>query len=171
MSSAPTTVRRPMYRGDDFCYYAEPVAGRNYVELSPRSALYIPTEERFWNRDETGKPRRGWDAPTALYRLIGVKGLLYVGIGVHPETRWQDHKHNKPWWHEVLVKTVDWHENHCEAEEAEYLSIKHEQPLHNAMHLLPSTWYSRRMQAIREINAVWGGKRTYERHVAPNMAA
>lgn len=160
----PTTVRRPMYRDDDYCYYAEPVAGRNYVEISPRTALYVPTEERFWNRDENGKPHRGWDAPTALYRLIGTEGLLYVGIGVQPEGRWQDHKHNKPWWKDVLVKTVDWHEDRNEAETAEYFAIKHEAPRYNAMHVWPSELWTPRTRAIGEINRTWGGKSAYEGH-------
>ncbi|MEU9444633.1 hypothetical protein AB0D42_27880 [Streptomyces sp. NPDC048304] len=153
-----------MYRDDDFCYYAEPVAGRNYVELYPRSALYVPTEERFWNRDESGKPRRGWDAPTALYRLIGKDGLLYVGIGVQSEGRWQDHKHNKPWWSEVLVKVVDWHGDRVEAEIAEYYAIRHEAPRYNAMHLWPLGWQAKRGRAIHAIDQRWGGRSSYEGH-------
>lgn len=170
MRSAPSTVRRPMYRDDDFCYYAEPVIGRNYVELSPRSALYIPTEERFWNRDESGRPRRGWSAPTALYRLIGTEGLLYVGIGVQPEGRWQDHKHTKPWWNDVLVKTVDWLDGGEEAEIAEYCAIKHEAPRYNVMHLWPTGWQALRGRAIREINERWGGRSVHEGYNVPRAA-
>lgn len=170
MPSQPTTVRRPMYRDDDFCHYAEPVAGRNYVESSPRTALYIPTEERFWNRDESGKPRRGWDAPTALYRLIGIEGLLYVGIGVQPEGRWQDHKHTKPWWNDVLVKTVDWLEDREQAEIAEYYAIKHEAPRYNAQHLWPIGWQAKRGRAIHEICQRWGGRATHEGYNVPKAA-
>ncbi|WP_306317264.1 MULTISPECIES: GIY-YIG nuclease family protein [unclassified Streptomyces] len=167
---APTTVRRPMYRDDDFCFYAAPVIGRNYVELSPRSALYVPTNERFWNRDDQGKPRRGWDSPTAVYRLIGRSGLLYVGIGVQPEGRWQDHKHNKPWWNDVLVKTVDWLEDRQQAEIAEYYAIKHEAPRYNAQHLWPIGWHARRGRAVSEIRQRWGGRSTRESHNVPLAA-
>lgn len=170
MPTLPTTVRRPMYRDDDFCYYAEPTAGRNYVELSPRSALYVPTQDRFWNRDETGKPHRGWDAPTALYRLIGTDGLLYVGIGVQPEGRWQDHKHTKHWWKDVLVKTVDWLEDREQAEIAEYYAIRHESPRYNSMHLWPIGWQARRGRAINEINKRWGGRSSYEGYNVPRAA-
>lgn len=163
----PTTVRRPMYRDDDFCYYAEPVMGRNYVELSPGSALYAPTEERFWNRGANGKPRRGWDAPTAVYRLLGKDGLLYIGIGVQPEGRWQDHKHTKTWWNDVLVKVVDWHENGEQAEIAEYYAIKREAPRHNAQLLIPHAWHGKRVRAISEISDRWGRRKRYEGRNAP----
>ncbi|WPO74001.1 hypothetical protein [Streptomyces sp. KN37] len=160
-----------MYRDDDSYYYAEPVAGRNYVELSPRSALYVPTAERFWNRDDKGKPLRGWDAPTALYRLLGADGLLYVGIGVQPEGRWQDHKHTKAWWADVLVKTVDWHANRAEAEIAEYYAIRRETPRYNAQLLIPQAWYGQRIRAITEMSARWGARRRHEGYNAARAAA
>jgi len=45
---------------------------------------------------------------TAVYRLSDSEGaLLYVGISVSPERRFEEHAKKKPWWAEVdPAKTV-----------------------------------------------------------------
>lgn len=38
----------------------------------------------------------------ALYRFYADDGaLLYVGITLNPTGRWNDHRHDKPWWTDV----------------------------------------------------------------------
>ncbi|MEU4954317.1 GIY-YIG nuclease family protein [Streptomyces lavendulae] len=40
--------------------------------------------------------------PTAVYRLFNLEeALLYVGISVNPDRRFEEHSKNKPWWNEV----------------------------------------------------------------------
>ncbi|MFD9247663.1 GIY-YIG nuclease family protein [Streptomyces sp. NPDC059556] len=40
--------------------------------------------------------------PTAVYRLFDLEEtLLYVGISVSPDRRFEEHAKNKPWWNEV----------------------------------------------------------------------
>lgn len=150
--SAPTTVRRPMYREvDDLGYLPAPQAGIDYVESPARRCLYVPCQQ-FRNRHPDGTWRRGWSERCALYRLIGSEGLLYVGIALHPEQRWDVHKAEKPWWPDVLVKTVDWYEDRYSAEVAEYLAIRHERPRCNARLLYPRLWWHQRFDACNEIN-------------------
>lgn len=69
---------------------------------------------------------------TAVYRLYDSNGtLLYIGLGSDPKSRWQSHAKTKPWWPEVVEKTVEWHESFAEAAEAELDAIKNESPVHN----------------------------------------
>lgn len=146
--------RRPMYRDDDLCYYSAPVSGVDYVELTPWSCLYVP-QTRFRNLGPGGKLLSGPTERHALYRLIGAEGLLYIGIGIRPEGRWKDHELHKPWWPNVLVKTVDWHEHRWSAEEAEYVAIGCEQPKHNTLQQYPRRWCGQRHDAFREIDRRW----------------
>ncbi|MER6183057.1 hypothetical protein [Streptomyces sp. NPDC001652] len=152
MPEAPTTVRRPMYRGEDFSYYAAPSAGVDYYEETyPRSCLYVPRSGQVTNLDLDGITKQGKRARTALYRFIGTSGLLYVGIAVQPEPRWRCHRDEKPWWGDVLAKTIDWHEDRYEAEIAEYLAIIRERPLHNALLTYPDRWKAERAIAFSGI--------------------
>lgn len=147
-----TSVRRPMYRGKDLTYYAAPSPGVDfYEEIHPRSCLYVPRSGHVTNVDADGFTQRGKRARTALYRLIGATGLLYVGIAVQPEPRWRHHRDEKPWWGDVLAKAIDWYEDRYEAEIAEYLAIIHERPLHNALLTYPDRWKAERMVALSEI--------------------
>lgn len=152
MPPGPTTVRRPMYQGSDLCYYSAPSPGVDYYEeTAPRSCLYVPRSGRITNIDADGYTEQGRWARTALYRFIGATDLLYVGIAVQPEARWRFHRDNKPWWSQVIAKTVDWYEDRYEAEIAEYLAIIHEQPLNNAMLTYPDRWKAERSIAMSGI--------------------
>ena len=153
MGAPVTTVRRPMFwDAHDFGYYPAPQVGVDYVEEPARSCLYVPCE-RFRNKGPDGRVRSGWNERCALYRLLGRNGLLYVGIGMNPEGRWAVHRDEKPWWPEVLVKTVDWHEDRGDADIAEYLAIKHEKPRYNVIHWYPRLWRHERHDAKQEIDA------------------
>jgi len=78
------------------------------------------------------------NAPTALYRLYSHTGnLLYVGVTDHLKTRLAAHAKEKPWWPEVVRKTVTWYPSKPEAEDAEALAIREERPAHNVMEPVP----------------------------------
>ncbi|GAB1331708.1 GIY-YIG nuclease family protein [Streptomyces sennicomposti] len=52
--------------------------------------------------------------PTAVYRLFDAEEtLLYVGMSVSPERRFEEHSKKKPWWPEVdLSKTaIAWYKD------------------------------------------------------------
>ena len=70
--------------------------------------------------------------PTALYRFHDAAGrLLYVGISRNLVARWAQHETEKPWWPEVVRKTVVMYGSRREAEIAEGRAIRSESPLHN----------------------------------------
>jgi predicted GIY-YIG superfamily endonuclease len=72
------------------------------------------------------------DHRTALYRFFDEGGaLLYVGITANLESRWLDHEREKPWWPQVVEKTVEWFDNRPAAGAAELEAIKAEHPVHN----------------------------------------
>ncbi|WPO69947.1 GIY-YIG nuclease family protein [Streptomyces sp. KN37] len=69
---------------------------------------------------------------TALYRLFNAEGdLLYVGISKNPRKRWGQHALEKPWWHEIAEKTVEWHPDRATAEALETQAIVDEKPAYD----------------------------------------
>lgn len=77
---------------------------------------------RYWGR-------------TALYRLFDTEGvLLYVGIAVDPEARWEKHAATQEWWHLVAEKTTQWFDTRVLAADAEIEAIRTAKPRFNLMH-------------------------------------
>ncbi|WP_053846114.1 hypothetical protein [Streptomyces sp. NRRL B-24085] len=65
---------------------------------------------------------------TALYRLYGLEGLLYVGISTCPLTRIRTHLQQQPWGSRVIGVRIDYpHDAHAAEREA----VHSERPLHN----------------------------------------
>lgn len=80
------------------------------------------------------------DKRTAVYRLYGYSDLLgtadtllYVGVSTDPRDRWYKHAKRKPWWSEVIRKTITWHPTRTEALVAEAEAIRDEKPFYNLM--------------------------------------
>lgn len=72
------------------------------------------------------------DEPTALYRLYDANDrLLYIGIARHPKFRWEQHANDKPWWHLVARKTVEWCDDRSSALNAERGATAEEKPLYD----------------------------------------
>ncbi|MFE7169322.1 GIY-YIG nuclease family protein [Streptomyces sp. NPDC057616] len=65
---------------------------------------------------------------TALYRLYGLEGLLYVGISVAPLTRVRTHLREQPWGPGVIGIRIDYPPD---AEAAEREAVFTERPRHN----------------------------------------
>lgn len=81
--------------------------------------------------------------PTAVYRLYSSDDrLLYVGITVNPKVRFRDHKAQKPWWHEVTRKVVEWYDTRPEAEAIEGAALRDERPLYDKTHRMGAGWRS-----------------------------
>lgn len=75
------------------------------------------------------------DGRTALYRLYDARGwLLYVGITGDPDARFAQHKADKPWWREVVSKSVEWHGTREAAAAAEIAAIRSSEPKYNREH-------------------------------------
>lgn len=71
---------------------------------------------------------------TAVYRLYDANGtLLYIGSSSNPKYRYSEHSRSplKPWWPEVARREETWYDNRSDAQKAEAMAIKTEQPLHN----------------------------------------
>lgn len=67
---------------------------------------------------------------TALYRLYGPVGLLYVGISTCPLTRIRTHLQQQPWGPRVIGIRIDYpHDAHA----AERDAVQTERPLHNVV--------------------------------------
>ena len=80
----------------------------------------------------------GDEAPTALYRLYDAEDrLLYVGISGDLKERLKTHASLKPWWPDVVRKTVQWYATRADAAEAEIKAIGSERPLHNVAGAVP----------------------------------
>lgn len=70
--------------------------------------------------------------PTTLYRMFGAAGqLLYVGISSRALSRWEQHRHEKPWWSAVARITVEHFATREEALSAELAAIRVERPEYN----------------------------------------
>ena len=67
---------------------------------------------------------------TALYRLHGPEGLLYVGISVSPLTRVRTHLREQPWGPSVIGIQIDYPED---AEAAEREAVFTERPKYNVV--------------------------------------
>ncbi|MFF7275195.1 GIY-YIG nuclease family protein [Streptomyces griseorubiginosus] len=67
---------------------------------------------------------------TALYRLYGLEGLLYVGITTSPLTRIRTHLREQPWGPRVIAVRIDY-PDHAEAAERE--TVQAERPLYNVV--------------------------------------
>ncbi|MDH6514424.1 hypothetical protein M2164_000902 [Streptomyces sp. SAI-208] len=65
---------------------------------------------------------------TALYRLYGLEGLLYVGISTCPLTRIRTHLQQQPWGSRVIGIRIDYPDD---AHTAEREVVHTERPLHN----------------------------------------
>jgi predicted GIY-YIG superfamily endonuclease len=71
---------------------------------------------------------------TALYRFYDSDDeLLYVGISRDPAERWKQHR-DKPWWREVAMRVIEWHDDRVTAERAERKAIRSEGPRYNIQH-------------------------------------
>lgn len=67
-----------------------------------------------------------------LYRFYSKTGqLLYVGITMNVEQRFQAHRHTKAWWDTVVGITLEHYPNREELAAAERRAIEVERPLHN----------------------------------------
>jgi len=78
--------------------------------------------------DEEGSLHTG--GRTALYRLYGLEGLLYVGISVSPLTRVRTHLREQPWGPSVIGIQIDYPPD---AEAAEREAVFTERPRHNVV--------------------------------------
>jgi hypothetical protein len=67
---------------------------------------------------------------TALYRLHGLEGLLYVGISVCPLTRVRTHLREQPWGPRVIGIQIDYPDD---AEAAEREAVWTERPKYNVV--------------------------------------
>jgi hypothetical protein len=67
---------------------------------------------------------------TALYRLYGIEGLLYVGISTCPLTRIRTHLQQQPWGPRVIGVRIDYPDD---AHAAEREAVQAERPLHNVV--------------------------------------
>ncbi|MDN3029521.1 GIY-YIG nuclease family protein [Streptomyces sp. S.PB5] len=67
---------------------------------------------------------------TALYRLYGPEGLLYVGITICPLTRIRTHLRDQPWGSEVIAIRIEYP---GDAEAAERRAVHTERPRHNVV--------------------------------------
>jgi GIY-YIG catalytic domain len=69
---------------------------------------------------------------TALYRFFDDRDvLLYVGISNTPRARWKTHEAKQPWWPDVTIRELEWHDTRAEAERAETAAISAEGPRWN----------------------------------------
>lgn len=70
--------------------------------------------------------------PTGLYRFYDAANvLLYIGISRNLYARWGQHEADKTWWPLVVTRTVVMYPSRPEAEEAEGVAIRAENPVHN----------------------------------------
>lgn len=75
------------------------------------------------------------DRPQALYRFFDQAGeLLYVGISANPAGRWDQHRHDKPWWSEVATVGIQEFPSRPAVEDAERVAIRSERPRYNLTH-------------------------------------
>lgn len=145
-------AHRPMYLWpDDVCSYGGPLNGY-FWEPSPNNPmLYISTRrlERGEQQILPGGVVVEWrsldemtrstpttvplyERGTALYRCYNATGeLIYVGIAVNPDRRWNHHASRSPWWGEVTRRAVEWHDNRAKALTAEAAAIVDEHPKYN----------------------------------------
>lgn len=69
---------------------------------------------------------------TAIYKLYDrYNVLIYVGITNNPPVRWEQHASVQPWWHEVVLREVEWLDTREVAEVAEARAISRHRPKYN----------------------------------------
>lgn len=90
-------------------------------------------------------PNSQWNArlegPTAIYRLYDAADrLLYAGISLDPDRRYQEHSNNKLWWHLVTRKHVVWATRRSGALEEEARIEREEHPRFSDSRRLGSGW-------------------------------
>lgn len=109
--------------------------GAGRVENPWSHYLLIP--ER-WITPTTSRPKRAaaeGDRPTAVYRLYDTAGeLLYVGIGVEPMDRLDQHRRSKRWWHEVARHEIAWYASRLLAGAEECRAVAFDKPKYNIDH-------------------------------------
>lgn len=77
-------------------------------------------------------PEEAHAEATSVYRLFDVGGrLLYVGVAVDPERRFQDHRRDKFWWHLVTRKSIEQFPRRDLALQAEAVAIREESPVYD----------------------------------------
>lgn len=100
-------------------------------------------------------------APTALYRLYDVPGLLlYVGIAVDPVNRLKQHA-SQPWSFAISRQVVEWHPTRRAAAAAETAAIRTEGPVWNTSQADPARKHEVRMalwHADRHIRDLYSGR-------------
>ncbi|MDQ0596767.1 hypothetical protein QF037_001112 [Streptomyces canus] len=72
---------------------------------------------------------------TALYRLYGPEGLLYVGITICPLTRIRTHLREQPWRSLVIAIRIDYPDD---PEAAERQAVRDEHPRYNVVFNAPA---------------------------------
>jgi predicted GIY-YIG superfamily endonuclease len=73
------------------------------------------------------------DERTALYRLYDANDvLLYLGISWNPDFRWEQHRNEKHWAHQVTRRDVEWYPTRSAALAAEEAATAVETPLHDS---------------------------------------
>lgn len=84
--------------------------------------------------------RRHAQTRTVLYRFFAGDGkLLYIGITLDVETRWQKHAAEAQWWHLQARSELEWFDSRGAAELAERAAVKAEKPLFNFVYAEPGT--------------------------------
>lgn len=97
--------------------------------------LLVP---RDWRACRTQRPeyiKFEYTQPTAVYRFYDSAGsLLYVGITVRTDVRFEQHRQRKDWWPQVATREITWYPDRYAAEAEEFRAITQERPLHNVRH-------------------------------------
>lgn len=140
---------------DDRCWYSSPLNGYFWEPTADNPNAF--TAARRLDPGETqllpGGIVMDWEPPegcrreprtidstpleerrTAVYRCYNRSGdLIYVGVAVDPDRRWQHHASHAPWWAEVGTKSIEWHANRGAALAVEASVIATEAPTYNVM--------------------------------------
>lgn len=78
--------------------------------------------------------------PTELYRFYDSEGrLLYVGITASSQLRVAKHRVTQPWWEFAATMTIQRFATRRQAEMAERIAIRDEDPIFNAQRLAPES--------------------------------
>ncbi len=119
------------------------------AEISWRHHLLIPEQ---WITPTTSRPKRAapeGDKPTAVYRLYDTAGeLLYVGIGVKPMDRLDQHRRTKGWWHEVARHEVTWYASRLLAGAEECRAVAFDRPKYNIDDATSGVWGRSRQRPV-----------------------
>lgn len=128
-----THVPRPVPT-NTFAKAVRPYVDGTWGELT-RFTLPIPARRRDWGVKHAKGCEGDMTQRTAVYRLYDRAGaLLYVGISVRPDTRFEEHRQTKRWWSQVATREITWHQDRYAAEVEEYGVIQREDPPYNTRH-------------------------------------